>query len=697
MAIDSNLCRASPSSLPALDGLQSTRSKKRIDQIDRIRSYGIGDIVSLPQIIVCGDQSAGKSSVLEGITGMPFPRKDGICTRFPTEIILRRSLEEKSIAASVQPHPSRPAATRGLLSGYRRSMANMSELPEVTYEVSACMGVRGHPEVTDGSAFALDVLRIEIKGYTDFNLTVVDLPGLISVSNEEQTDADVELIRTMVEDYVSSSRAIILAVVQAGNDIANQSIVELARKHDLQGQRTVGIITKADLINKGTEGRLNPTPAELEAGVTAQQRLVAEMDFFSSHIWQSQGLDMSRVGVVNLRIFLQDLLDSHIEKELPNVIEEVKHQLRNAEASLCLMGPERSSVGDIRFFMTNISMDIYQFVQNSLNGDYYGTQRDYFQADSKSKLRAVIHRLNTNFAARMRDSGQKRQISSAAACDSKDVTVCDLENIAPTVQRLLVSEQSMDSWAKSVYADTRGRELPGNHNYVLVAELFREQSTLWGPIAKAHVRDVFTALAQWIKTSVVGIIQEPKVKTQIVSICLRWLDDAELRADKELEKLLTDEKQHPITYNHYYTDNIQTARHNALFKPIQSVLKDTFKVDPKDKEATTTVDLSLSLGAIRGKIIVNMDQQACSDALICLNAYYKVALKTFVDNVCRQVIERHILVRLPEIFSPSMIAQLPDEEILHLGSESKSHKRKREGLLEKQRMLKTSLEDLQQS
>lgn len=346
----------------------------------------------------------------------------------------------------------------------------MSELPEVTYEVSACMGVRGHPEVTDGSAFALDVLRIEVKGYTDFNLTVVDLPGLISVSNEEQTDADVELIRRMVEGYVSSSRAIILAVVQAGNDIANQSIVELARKHDLQGQRTVGIITKADLINQGTEGRLvelamnqgniklehgffllkNPTPAELELGVTAQQRLVAEMDFFSSHVWQSQDLDMSRVGVANLRIFLQDLLDSHIEKELPNVIEEVKHQLRNAEASLCLMGPARSNVGDIRFFITEVSMDVYQFVQNSLNGDYYGAQRDYFQADSNSKLRAVIHRLNTNFVARMRDSGQKRQVSSTAECESKDVKICDSGHIGPKVQRLLVSEQSMDAWVKSV-------------------------------------------------------------------------------------------------------------------------------------------------------------------------------------------------------------------------------------------------------
>lgn len=467
-----NVRRQSSISLNEMNALQSAKSKRRINQIDRIRSYGIGDIVSLPQLVVCGDQSAGKSSVLEGVTGMPFPRKDGICTRFPTEIVLRRSATDRSIVASIQPHSSRRADTRRRLSDYKRRMADMSELPEVTYDVSTLMGLRGHPNVVGGSAFASDVLRIEVTGHADLNLTVVDLPGLISVANKEQTDTDVDLIKGMVEEYISSRRAIVLAVVQAGNDIANQSVIQIARKHDPQGQRTVGIITKPDLINLGTEGHLaelamnqgnvqlkrgffllkNPSPAELACGITIQQRLGQEMDFFASPIWQSHNLDMNRVGVGNLRQFLQCLLDKHIEQELPNVIEEIRHHLLETEASLNRMGPKRSKVADVRYFITGISMDYCQLIQVAVGGGYLGNRQGYFQTGSSTRLRAVVHKLNTNFAARVRDNGQKRKITGALAQEpeTEPSEKNELETNGADLERLLVTENQMKKWVKSV-------------------------------------------------------------------------------------------------------------------------------------------------------------------------------------------------------------------------------------------------------
>ncbi|KAJ6139503.1 Dynamin [Penicillium samsonianum] len=69
--------------------LQTSKTSKRVHQIDRIRANGVSDHIALPQLVVYGDHSAGKSSVLEGISGIPFPRQDGLCTRFATEIILR--------------------------------------------------------------------------------------------------------------------------------------------------------------------------------------------------------------------------------------------------------------------------------------------------------------------------------------------------------------------------------------------------------------------------------------------------------------------------------------------------------------------------------------------------------------------------------------------------------------------------------
>ena len=74
----------------SLDALKSADQRNVLNIVDSLRECGIDDIVPLPQLVVCGDQSSGKSSVLEAITEIPFPRRENLCTRFATEIVLRR-------------------------------------------------------------------------------------------------------------------------------------------------------------------------------------------------------------------------------------------------------------------------------------------------------------------------------------------------------------------------------------------------------------------------------------------------------------------------------------------------------------------------------------------------------------------------------------------------------------------------------
>jgi hypothetical protein len=70
----------------SLQALQSADQRKVMDIVDKLRRTGLSGIVELPQLVVCGDQSSGKSSVLEAITEIPFPRKENLCTRFATEV-----------------------------------------------------------------------------------------------------------------------------------------------------------------------------------------------------------------------------------------------------------------------------------------------------------------------------------------------------------------------------------------------------------------------------------------------------------------------------------------------------------------------------------------------------------------------------------------------------------------------------------
>ena len=78
----------------SLEALQREEQRLVLDTISQVRKCGLDSILSLPQLVVCGDQSAGKSSVLEALTKIPFPRSDNLCTRFATEIIMRRAAAE---------------------------------------------------------------------------------------------------------------------------------------------------------------------------------------------------------------------------------------------------------------------------------------------------------------------------------------------------------------------------------------------------------------------------------------------------------------------------------------------------------------------------------------------------------------------------------------------------------------------------
>lgn len=105
----------------SLDALQSQDSRRVMDIVDKLRRSGLSGIVQLPQLVVSGDQSSGKSSVLEAITEIPFPRKENLCTRFATEIILRRA-PQVSISTKVIPDKVRPKAEKKRLEGFKRTI-----------------------------------------------------------------------------------------------------------------------------------------------------------------------------------------------------------------------------------------------------------------------------------------------------------------------------------------------------------------------------------------------------------------------------------------------------------------------------------------------------------------------------------------------------------------------------------------------
>lgn len=210
----------------SLAALQSEEQSHVLDVVQQLRKVGLDSVLPLPQLVVCGDQSAGKSSVLEALTEIPFPRNDNLCTRkscysrpprrrlshsivgFATEINMRRGIVD-SLTLKLIPDSDRPSHEKDRIHEFKENITDFQELPGIMEKAMAAMGIG---ELGAGKAFAKDVLCIDIEGPTRPQLSLVDLPGLIQNESKGITAADVQMVAAITDQYISQSRTICLAV-----------------------------------------------------------------------------------------------------------------------------------------------------------------------------------------------------------------------------------------------------------------------------------------------------------------------------------------------------------------------------------------------------------------------------------------------------------------------------------------------------
>ncbi|TIA10735.1 hypothetical protein D6C83_08510 [Aureobasidium pullulans] len=190
-----------------MEKLQTDDMRNMLDAVDDLRSVGINDIIPLPQIVVCGDQSSGKSSLLEALTGIPFPRDAGLCTRFATQFVLRRA-KEVSISVSIIPGTNRTSEEdRKRLEDFGQGKTfEPTKLAELVNEATQVMGLpplSANPN--DRRAFSYDVLSIAISGPDRPSITLVDTPGLIKSKGKFQSAEDIKTIEKLDKTQLWSS------------------------------------------------------------------------------------------------------------------------------------------------------------------------------------------------------------------------------------------------------------------------------------------------------------------------------------------------------------------------------------------------------------------------------------------------------------------------------------------------------------
>jgi len=247
---------------------------------------------------VVGSQSSGKSSVLESIVGREFlPRGSGIVTRRPLVIQLY-STREGQPSRTDKPPPSSSTDGDGQEWGEFLHLPGKKffDFDEIRREI-----IRETDRVT-GSNKGISNKSINLKIYSPYVLTLslVDLPGITKVPVGDQPSDIGDQVRSMCMKYVTQKESIILAVTAANTDLANSDALQMAREVDPDGHRTIGVLTKLDLMDQGTDamdmlsgriiplrlgyvGIVNRSQKDIQSKVTIREALKKETEFFQNH------------------------------------------------------------------------------------------------------------------------------------------------------------------------------------------------------------------------------------------------------------------------------------------------------------------------------------------------------------------------------------------------------------------------------
>ncbi|KAL9627404.1 MAG: hypothetical protein Q9164_007617, partial [Protoblastenia rupestris] len=316
-------------------------------------------------------------------------------------------------------------------------------------------------------------------------------------------------------------------------------------------------------------------------------------------------------------------------------------------------------------------------------------------------LRAVIQYKNSQFSNLLRTRGYKYHIDkqqeakadgeatdearlSSEAAKTDMVPVVSITEPVPPIHW---SEPTAIEWVRKVLVRTRGKELPGNFNPLLVGELFWEQSSKWQQMAERHVEGVAEVCNRFLD----ALLREKCPKDVYTRLWSSKIEDVlKLRLDgstREMEKIMEDIKSYPITYNHYYTDTIKKRRREREEKVLANCIDNaTQHIAPTEYHsyhASAQADSKKAAREYSDKVDPDMENHSCEEALDCLHSIYKLSQKTFIDNITTQVVERHIVRDLEKIFSPIAVNSLSDTEAEAIASEPPSARRQR-NLLENQ-------------
>lgn len=325
-----------------------------LDAIDKLRTLKVmQEGIQLPTIVVVGDQSSGKSSVLESLAAINLPRGQDMCTRVPLIISLQNQPDQDS-------NPS-------LSLEYMGQVVETDELHVAEDIECATFQIAGDAKGVSNTPITLLVKK---NGVPD--LTMVDLPGITRVPVRGQPENIYDQIKEMIMEYINPEESIILNVLSATVDFSTCESIMLSQSVDKTGERTLAVVTKADMGPEGLLEKVTNDDVKIGLGYVCVRNRVGsesyeearleESRLFGSHPSLSK-INKSIVGIPVLAHKLVQIQANIISKCLPNIVNQINDKLNANITEMNKMPKNLSSVAEAMAAF----MDLMGEVKESLN------------------------------------------------------------------------------------------------------------------------------------------------------------------------------------------------------------------------------------------------------------------------------------------------------------------------------------------
>ena len=376
------------------DNILFKKLRKLINLIDQLRDCGVNEYIKLPRICSLGTQSSGKSSVLESIVGLDFlPRGDGVVTRRPLELRLCHISHGEPWAIFEE-----------------RKGVKFTDFIKVRETIEALTD-----EVCKTDKNIVDKpIVLNVYSQTCPDLTLVDLPGVTRVPVGNQPKNIEQITKDMATRYIEDPLTIILCVIAANSDIATSDGLKLAKEIDTSGSRTLGVLTKLDIMDAGTDARKalmneeiylklgyvgvkNRSKQDLNNKLSMAETSRKEKEFFKSHpVYKN--LPAGHLGTDVLINKLTKIYFKIIRENLPRIIKAINDRVKEAEEELDGLGqPMPTDDAGKMSLLWNMINEYCDIFRNILQGKYTNRRLSFLEGEGGFKIKILYKKLLEEF------------------------------------------------------------------------------------------------------------------------------------------------------------------------------------------------------------------------------------------------------------------------------------------------------------